>query len=57
MSIYIDKFLQTLNTIITLDAMKKSLIIKYNMKNLGKMKTIIRWQMTRDIAMRTMKID
>lgn len=57
MSIYVDKFLQTLNTIIILDAMKKSLIIEYNMKNLGEVKTIIRWQMTRDIVMRTMKID
>lgn len=42
---------------ITLDTLKKSLAIEYNMKDLGEVKTIIRWQVTRDMAIYTMKID
>ena len=41
----------------TLNAIKKSLAREYDMKNLGKVKTIIGWQVTRDTAARTMKIN
>lgn len=37
--------------------MKKLLTNKYNLKNLGKVKIIIRWQVTRDMAASIMKIN
>lgn len=37
--------------------MKKLLVTEYNMKDLSEVKTIIRWQVTRDPATRIMKID
>lgn len=42
---------------IILDAMKKLLATEYNMKDLSEVKTIIGWQVTRDMATRIMKID
>ena len=42
---------------VTLDALKKSLAMEYNIKDLGKVKTIIGWQVTRNMATYTMKID
>lgn len=57
MSVYIDNFLLALNTIVTLDTLKKSLAIEYNMKDLDEVKTIIGWQVIRDMATRTIKID
>ena len=41
----------------TLKALKKLLSEKYKIKDLGEVKTIIGWQITRDQAARTMKID
>lgn len=40
-----------------LDRIKKLLANKYNMKALDKVKTIIRWQATKNMAASTMKID
>lgn len=54
---YVDDFLLTSNTMTTLNTIKKSLAREYNMKDLSEVKTIIRWQVTRDTAARTMKID
>lgn len=42
---------------ITSNIIKKLLANKYNMKNLGKVKIIIKWQVTRDKAMHIIKID
>lgn len=42
---------------IILDALKKLLATEYDIKNLDEVKTIIGWQVTRDMATRTMKID
>lgn len=41
----------------TLNAIKKLLARKYDMKDLGKVKTIIGWQVIRDMAARIMKIN
>lgn len=41
----------------TLDTLKELLSREYNVKDLGKVKTIIGWQITRDPATRTMNID
>lgn len=54
---YVDDFLLAPNTITTLNAIKKLLAKEYNMKNLGKVKIIIAWQVTRDIVAHIMKID
>lgn len=42
---------------ITLDAFKKLLAIKYDIKYLGEVKTIIRQQITKNIATCIIKID
>lgn len=42
---------------VTLDALKGSLSKEYDVKDLGDVKTIIGWQITRDTAAQTMKID
>ena len=57
MSVYIDNFLLILNIMGTVKLLKQLLAKKYNMKNIGKVKTIIGSQITRDFAMGTMKID
>lgn len=57
MSIYIENFLLASNTMITLDALKKSLVTKYDIKDLGEVKTIIRLQITREMVTHIMKID
>lgn len=57
MSIYIDDFLLASNTMVIFDTLKKLLAIKYNIKNLDKVKTIIEWQVIRDIATWIMKIN
>lgn len=40
----------------TFETLKKFFSKKYNTKNLGKVKTIIRWQIDQDTTLRTMKI-
>ena len=56
-SVYVDDFLLASNKMATLKALKKLLGKKYKMKDIGEVKTIIGWQITRDLAARTMKID
>ena len=56
-SVYVDDFLLASNTIDTLQTLKDMLAKKYKMKDLSKVKTIIRWQITRDIATHMMNID
>lgn len=57
MSIYVDGFVLISNTMVIFNALKKSLKIKYYIKNLGKVKTIIKQQLTRDIANHKIKIN
>lgn len=45
------------NTIDTLQTLKNMLEKEYKIKNLGKVKTIIGWQIIRDAATHTIKID
>lgn len=56
-SIYVDDFLLVSNTMNVMQTLKDVLEIKYKMKNLGKVNMIIKWQITRDTAMRIMKIN
>lgn len=56
-SVYVDDFLLASNTMRTLELLKQLLAKEYDMKDLGEVKTIIGWQITRDPAMGTMKID
>lgn len=57
MNVYVDEFFLALNIIKALEILKKLLAKKYEMKDLQKVNTIIGWQITRDTAVRTMKID
>lgn len=56
-SIYVNNFLLASNTMVIFDALKESLAQEYNTKDLGQAKTIIKWQINRDVAMSTIKID
>ena len=56
-SIYVDDFLLASNSSKALAWLKDSIAKKYNMKDLGKVKTIIGWQVTRDIDTKTLRID
>lgn len=55
-SVYVDDFLLASNTMNAIQTLKDALGKEYEMKDLGKVNTIIGWQITRDTAMRTMKI-
>ena len=57
MSVYVDDLLLASNTIINLNELKVALSNAYNVKDLGEVNTIIRWQITRDFVAQTMKID
>lgn len=57
MSIYIDVFLLISNTMVTLKITIKLLTKEYKIKDLEKVKTIINWQIIKDIAIRNMKIN
>ncbi len=56
-SVYVDNFLLTSNTMATLKALKVSLAKKYDTEDLGDVKTIIGWQIHREFAADIMKID
>ncbi len=56
-SVYVDDFLLALNTMAIFETLKKSLSKEYDTKDLGEVKTIIGWHISRDNASRTMKID
>ena len=53
---YVNDFLLALNKIGTLNKLKQSLAKKYDIKNLGEVKTIIGWQINQDTAVGTIKI-
>lgn len=55
-SVYVDDFLLASNTMAIFDGLKGSLAKEYDTKDLGEVKTIIGWQISRDTAMGTMKI-
>lgn len=55
-SVYVNNFLLASNTMTILEILKKLLAKEYNIKDLGKVKTIIGWQITRDTGTHTMKI-
>lgn len=57
MSIYIDDFLLVLNIIKNLDKLKVTFLNIYSIKYFGKVKTIIGWQITRNLVPKTIKID
>ena len=56
-SVYVDDFLLASNTMANLKALKASLAKEYDTKDHGEVKTIIGWQIHRDPAAGTMKID
>lgn len=56
-SVYVDNFLLASNIIHTLQTLKDMLAKRYEIKDLGKVKTIIGWQITRNAATHMMKID
>ena len=57
MSMYIDNFLLASNTMSSLKELKRCFAKKYNTKDLEEVKTIIRWQISRNTALGTIKID
>ena len=56
-SVYVDDFLLASNTMATLNALKASLAREYDTKDLDEVETIIGWQIHRDHAAGTLKID
>ena len=56
-SVYVDNFLLVSNTMAILKVLKKSLSKEYDTKDLGEVKIIIGWQISRDTAAETMKIN
>ena len=55
-SVYVDNFLLASSTIIALASLNESLSKEYDMKDMGDMKTIISWQVTRDLGTKTLRI-
>lgn len=56
-SIYIDNFLIAIKYQKSLDWTKKKLKRKYNIKDLGEIKTIIEWQLTQNHKLSILEID
>ena len=56
-SIYVDDFLLASNSSKALAWLKNAISNEYNIKDLGEVKTIIRWQVTRDLRAGMLKID
>lgn len=56
-SIYVNDFLIASDKLATLQSIKAALSNEYNVKDLGETKTIIGWQVTRDIEKGTLKIE
>lgn len=54
---YVDDFLLALNIIDTLKILKKLLVKEYKIKDLREIKTIISWQIIRNRAAYTIKIN
>lgn len=56
-SIYIDNFFLVSNSFKALAWLKDFLAKKYNIKNLGEIKIIIKWQVIKDLNTKMLKID
>lgn len=56
-SVCVDDSFLVFNTIVIFNALKKSFTKKYDIKNLDEVKTIIGWQISRDTAIGTIKIN
>ena len=56
-SVYVNDFLLASNNADTLETVKRELGKEYNVKDLGEVKTIIGWQITRNPSTQTLKID
>lgn len=56
-SIYVDDFLLTSKNQKSVNWIKKRLNSKYNVNDLDKMKTIIKWQVICNLEVKTLKID
>lgn len=56
-NVYVDDFLLASNNADTLEIVKRELGKEYNVKDLGEVKTIIGWQITRNPSTQTLKID
>ncbi len=56
-SVYVDDFLLASNNLQALQWLKSGISNKYNVKDLGEVRTIIRWQVTRDRTTGTLKIN
>ena len=56
-SVYVDDFLLASNNLQALQWLKSGISNKYNVKDLGEVCTIIRWQVTRDGTAGTLKIN
>lgn len=54
---YVNNFLLASITMTIFKVLKASFAKKYDMKDFGKVKTIIRWQIYEDFMARTMKIN
>lgn len=54
---YIDNFALALQSQNGLDWLKRRLIQEFNMKNFGKIQTIIGWEITQDVQEEILKID
>lgn len=55
-SIYVDNFLLASKNITAMEKLKIELANKYIVKGLDEIKTIIDWQITRDRAIKTLKV-
>ncbi len=53
---YVDDFLLASNIMAIFETLKKCLSKEYDKKDLGEVKTIIRWRISQDNASRTMEI-
>lgn len=56
-NIYVNNFLLASNTIAILEALKKIFVKKYDVKDLGEVKTDIEQQISKDAVMKTIKIN
>lgn len=57
MSMYVNDFFLVSKTMAIFETLKKLLVMEYKIKNLREVKTIISWQIIRDTAAHTMKIN
>ena len=56
-SVYVDDFMLASNNTTALEKLKIELANEYEVKDLGEARTIIGWNITRDLAKKTLKVD